>query len=118
MYRRAEHILLMEDFVVFRLTGTAQIDYSLATRTMAFDINALTWNRKILSAAGVDERLLSRPVPSGTAAGTLLPEGLKGRAFPPGYRWSVSARIRWQELSERECSTPGRLWNVRVRWSA
>lgn len=31
MYRRAEHILLMEDFVVFRLTGTAQIDYSLAT---------------------------------------------------------------------------------------
>ena len=31
MYRRAEHILLMEDFVVFRLTGTAQIYYSLAT---------------------------------------------------------------------------------------
>lgn len=56
---------------------TAQIDYSLATRTMAFDINALTWNRKILSAAGVDERLLSRPVPSGTAAGTLLPEAAK-----------------------------------------
>lgn len=77
MYRRAEHILLMEDFVVFRLTGTAQIDYSLATRTMAFDINALTWNRKILSAAGVDARLLSRPVPSGTAAGTLLPEAAK-----------------------------------------
>lgn len=81
VYRRAEHILLMEDFVVFLLTGTAQIDYSLATRTMAFDINTITWNRKILSVAGVDERLLSRPVPSGTAAGTLLPEAAKRTGF-------------------------------------
>lgn len=68
----AKHILLMEDYVVFRLTGAAQIDYSLATRTMAFDIRKLRWSGEILEAAGVDERLLSVPVPTGTIAGKLL----------------------------------------------
>lgn len=68
----ARHILLMEDYVVFRLTGVAQIDYSLAARTMAFDIRKLCWSGEILEAAGVDEKLLSVPVPTGTIAGSLL----------------------------------------------
>jgi xylulokinase len=51
------------------LTGTAQIDYSLATRTMAFDIRNLTWSKKMFEAAEVDVNLLSKPVPSGTSAG-------------------------------------------------
>ena len=68
----ARHILLMEDYVVFRLTGVAQIDYSLAARTMTFDIRKLCWSGEILEAAGVDEKLLSVPVPTGTIAGSLL----------------------------------------------
>lgn len=32
IFSKAKHIFLMEDFVVFRLTGSAQIDYSLADR--------------------------------------------------------------------------------------
>ena len=71
VYRQAQHIFLMEDYVVFHLTGKTQIDYSLATRTMAFDITALKWSGEIFREAGIDIGLMSEPVPTGTSAGNL-----------------------------------------------
>ncbi len=69
VYQQAKHIFLIGDYVAWHLTGVAQIDYSLATRSMAFDIGKLTWSEEILDAAGIDISLLSKPVPTGTAAG-------------------------------------------------
>ena len=69
IYEKAKHIFLMQDYVVFALTGRAQIDYSLATRTMAFDITSLRWSREMFDLAGVDMELMSEPVPTGTSAG-------------------------------------------------
>lgn len=78
VYKAAKHIFLIEDYVVWHLTGSAQIDYSLATRTMAFDINTLQWSGEILDAAGIDCSLMSVPVPTGTKAGRLsLGAGLR-----------------------------------------
>ena len=77
VYAAAKRIHLIEDFVVWHLTGRAQIDYSLATRTMAFDIRSLTWSREIFDAAGIDVSLMSRPVPTGTAAGTVTPDAAR-----------------------------------------
>lgn len=74
IYRQAKHAFLMEDYVVFRLTGKAQIDYSMATRTMAFDISSLNWSKEIFEQAGVDISLMSKTVPTGTSAGKILPE--------------------------------------------
>lgn len=74
VYARAKHILQMEDFVIFTLTGNAVIDYSLATRSMAFDIKTLTWSDEILEVAGIDKSMFSKPVPTGTDAGTIKPE--------------------------------------------
>ncbi len=74
VYRKAKHIFLMEDYVVFQLTGKAQIDYSLASRTMAFDITALEWSGEIFREAGIDRGLMSEPVPTGTPAGKLRRE--------------------------------------------
>ncbi|MCR5748550.1 MAG: carbohydrate kinase [Lachnospiraceae bacterium] len=74
IYAKTKHIMQIEDFVVFTLTGNAQIDYSLATRSMAFDISALDWSDEILSIAGIDRSLLSKPVPTGTDAGVIRPE--------------------------------------------
>ena len=71
VYGKTKHIFQMEDYVVFSLTGNAQIDYSLATRSLAFDINALSWSDEMLDAAGVDKALFSKPVPSGTDAGVI-----------------------------------------------
>lgn len=84
IYKAAKHVFFMGDYVVFCLTGRAQIDYSLASRTMAFDIHALDWSCEVLKAAGIDRGLFSTCVPTGSVAGGILPEaaartGLPGR---------------------------------------
>ena len=71
IYASARHIYLIEDFVVWHLTHQAQIDYSLATRTMAFNIHTLSWSEEVFNAAGIDISLMSTPVPTGTSAGTV-----------------------------------------------
>ncbi|MBR5538603.1 MAG: carbohydrate kinase, partial [Clostridia bacterium] len=73
VFAKAKRILLIEDYIIYRLSGVAQMDYSLAARTMAFDIKNKCWSKEILSAAGVDEALLSKPVPAGSIAGDILP---------------------------------------------
>ena len=72
IYKQAKHAFLMEDLVVFHLTGKAQVDYSMAARTMAFDITSLKWSREIFQLADIDMSLMSEPVPTGTSAGTIL----------------------------------------------
>lgn len=79
----AKCILLMQDFIVYMLTGKRQIDYSLAARTLAFDIEKKCWDAEILSFAGIDERLLSEPVPTGTVAGKIRPALLEDTALSP-----------------------------------
>lgn len=84
IYAKARHAFLMEDYVVFHLTGVAQIDYSLATRTMAFDIASLTWSQEIFDAAGIDVSLMSKPVPTGTPAGCVTAEAARETGLAAG----------------------------------
>jgi len=56
------------------LGGIKYVDYSLATRTMAFDINKLKWDNKILCISGIDAGLFPAPVQSGTAVGKITQE--------------------------------------------
>ena len=81
-FGRIRKILLMEDYIIYMLTGSRMIDYSLATRTMAFDIRALDWSQEIFRAAGIDSGLFSKPVPSGTSAGQILPEMAERLGLP------------------------------------
>ena len=71
IFAKARHIMQMEDFVVYLLTGNAVIDYSLATRSMGFDIDKLAWSSEIFDAAEIDVGLMSRPVPTGSDAGVI-----------------------------------------------
>ena len=73
VFSKCRRILLGEDFIVYTLTGKAQIDYSLAARTGAFDIEKKTWIGEVFDAAGVDAALMSKPVCAGTTAGIIKP---------------------------------------------
>lgn len=75
-FKRCRRILLGEDFIVYTLTGVAQIDYSLAARTAAFDIEKKCWINEVFATAGIDVSLMSKPVPTGTVAGKIT-ESLK-----------------------------------------
>jgi len=73
-FARTKHICMMEDYVIYMLTGNAVIDYSLAARSLGFNIHKLEWSTSIFEAAGIDKELFSKPVISGTKAGTIKPE--------------------------------------------
>lgn len=73
VYERAYKFLLFEDFIIYRMTGECCISYSLAGRTSALDIHALSWSSEIFDTAGIDREKMSRLLPSGSIAGQVLP---------------------------------------------
>jgi xylulokinase len=58
-------------YVLSRLGLPAYIDYSLASRYLAFDIRRRRWSEEILAAAEINAGCLPVPVPAGTIAGKL-----------------------------------------------
>ncbi len=74
VFQKAKHILLMQDFIVYSLCGKAQIDYSVAARTAAFDIREKKYLDDVFAFCGIDVSLMSTPVPSGTPAGKIKKE--------------------------------------------
>lgn len=73
-YKEIKKFFLYEDFIIYMLTGMRGISYSLAARTMAFDITGKKWDDAVFEAAEADKGLMSTVFPSGTAVGTVRPE--------------------------------------------
>lgn len=59
------------DFVAYRLGVEPAIDYSMAARTLAFDVHKLDWSDELLEAGSVRRDQLARPLPSGTILGEI-----------------------------------------------
>ncbi|MHC1696191.1 MAG: L-fuculokinase [Eubacteriales bacterium] len=73
IYARTDKFLFMASYIIFKLTGQAVTDYSLAARSMAFDVREKRWSRELLSIAGIDEDKLPAALPSGSVVGEILP---------------------------------------------
>ena len=71
IFNRAAKWLQMSDFINFKLTGKTVTDYSMACRTMAFDISTNTWSDTLTNVAGVDKRIFPDVYASGTQIGTV-----------------------------------------------
>ncbi|MDR3225339.1 MAG: hypothetical protein LBT52_03460 [Clostridiales Family XIII bacterium] len=73
-YATAKYKMLFGDYISFMLTGEKVIDYSLASRTMLFDVRHNDWAHEVADAIGLDTNGFSRPVQSGTIIGPLRPQ--------------------------------------------
>ena len=74
VFARAKHVMLIGDYIGYLLTGERVIDYGLASRTGAFDIEKKVFSEEVLRTFGVDPQLFSRPMCAGSIVGKLLPE--------------------------------------------
>ena len=90
LFERARCLLLMQDFVAYRLSGARAIDAATASRSMAFDVGKRDWDDSLLDFAGIPRALWSAPVPFGTAVGTIRTELAKALGLPQGV-WVVIA---------------------------
>ncbi len=71
VWSKAQFFLCFEDLLQFRLGLEPAISWSLAGRTMIFDVRKHIWNPDILYAIGISQKQLAKPVPSGTVVGKL-----------------------------------------------
>lgn len=71
IFKRAKKFLLIEDYIYFKLCGETYTDYSLAGRTMLFDIHNKTWSPVLIDKFGLDIEQFSKPVQSGTVIGEI-----------------------------------------------
>lgn len=71
--RRARHLLSVASFFLYRLGARPCMDYSLASRTMLFDIHRKLWITDYLESVGLPAQALPEPVPTGSVVGELAP---------------------------------------------
>jgi xylulokinase len=69
IFEQTWKFLCVQDFIGWKLTGNTVIDYSLASRTMAFDISRLSWSEEILEAAGIGREMFAAPTGAGEPVG-------------------------------------------------
>jgi xylulokinase len=71
VFYSAARFLAVPDYLLARLGLPSLIDYSLASRFLAFDIRKHAWSTEILAACGLSSEQLPQPVPAGSIAGQL-----------------------------------------------
>lgn len=71
VWGKADKLLCFEDLLQYHLGVDPAMGWSLAGRTMMFDVNSHQWNQEILDHVGITADQLARPLPSGTVSGTI-----------------------------------------------
>ena len=89
LFQAGSRFLSVISYIFLRLGLPPYIDYSLASRFMAFDIHNKCWSEEILSLLHMTEEALPIPVLAGTIAGKLSPEGAGQLGLPSGTRMIV-----------------------------
>lgn len=72
--RRTRHILMIADWIAFRLSGVAATDITLASRTLYLDLARRRWSEEMIGLAGFDVSVLPPLTASGTPLAPVLPE--------------------------------------------
>ena len=83
-FQRVRRWATVEDYVLQKLGAGTAASYSMAARTMLFDIHRKIWSPDILAAAGVRECDLPQPVPSGKVIARLDGAVADGLGFSAG----------------------------------
>jgi xylulokinase len=84
LYGQTALFLHWSGFVSFMLGAEPAVDYSLANRTLLFDIDRQDWSAELLEWTGLDGDKLPRPVPSGTRIGSVSDAMAEELGLPRG----------------------------------
>ena len=75
-FAKSYKYLLVEDYLLYRLTGIFCTEHSLSSSTLYFDINQKIWWKEMLMFLGITEENLPDLKPSGSVVGKLTPEAI------------------------------------------
>jgi xylulokinase len=74
VFTSAKCFLSLIGYLLQKMQLPPYVDYSLASRYLAFDVRRRRWSEEILAATELDEAVLPMPVPTGIIAGKLNSE--------------------------------------------
>lgn len=74
VYQKMYRWLNIEDYLIFKISGNFATDYSIASRTMGFDVKNKCWSEELFQAADLDIEKMVPVHPSGTAVGKVSKE--------------------------------------------
>jgi xylulokinase len=84
MFPAIKSFLTVIGYLLQKMGLPAFVDYSLASRFLAFDILKRSWSDEILHATELSRHSLPIPVPAGTIAGTLTADAASQLGLTPG----------------------------------
>lgn len=73
LLEKAHRILMIPDYLTYRLSGEMAMEYSNATTTQLLNAQNEDWDTSLLNAIGVPPAIFTTPVTPGTRTGTLSP---------------------------------------------
>ena len=83
IFERIQHWLSIEDFVLWKLSGSFATDYSIASRTMLFDQRKLDWSASLLQHSDLPADWFPPALPSGTSLGAIRKDVAAETGLPP-----------------------------------
>ncbi len=98
LFKAARTYLQPRDYLYFRLTGVPATDYTLASRTMLFDITRREWWDEGCAFVGVTPRAFPPVHSSATAPHRVSREAAAALDLPPGVPVAVGAGDRACEV--------------------
>ena len=84
LYQQTDHFLHWSGFVSFMLGAEATVDYSLANRTLLFDLERCDWSDEILDRVELDRSKLPRTVLAGSVIGSVSRHSAAALGLPMG----------------------------------
>jgi xylulokinase len=84
VFAATRSFLTLIGYLLQKMGHPPYVDYSLASRFLAFDIQKRAWSDEILTAVDLDKARLPVPVPAGTITGRLSSETAARLGLAPG----------------------------------
>ena len=83
-FARARTWLGLADWLTFCLTDARTTSFSMASRTMLFDVSTQTWSQDLMHLADLPEYLMPPALPSGQVVGTVTARAAGATGLPEG----------------------------------
>lgn len=84
IYDKIDTFLQYGDFILYKLSNEKFVDWSLASRSMLFNVINKNWDSFLLDGMGLDKKILPTTVKAGVPVATITKDAAELTGFPDG----------------------------------
>jgi rhamnulokinase len=113
-FDNATRMLMIPDYIHYRLSGVMANEYTNATTTQAYSLHLDDWDPELLAAVGIPSRLLGHPVEPGTIIGEMASPSGRGSiaVIAPATHDTASAVVAAPLQSEDDAYISSGTWSL------